>query len=131
VDIVLPTVDAELRPLAHARDEFTAAGIDLLLAPAAALEVILDKLLLAQHCTGIVRVPRTELFGPAVDPASWTYPVIVKPRTGSGSRGILGVTHLARPDLARRTWPDEPGPTKPGPTGFPQASPPRAPGHVL
>ena len=91
VDIVLPTVDAELRPLAHARDEFTAAGIDLLLAPAAALEVILDKLLLAQHCTGIVRVPRTELFGPAVDPASWTYPVIVKPRTGSGSRGILEV----------------------------------------
>ena len=91
VDVVLPTVDAELRPLAHARDEFTAAGIDLLLAPAAALEVILDKLLLAQHCTGIVRVPHTELFGPAVDPASWTYPVIVKPRTGSGSRGILEV----------------------------------------
>ncbi len=89
VDIVLPTVDAELRPLAHAREEFAAAGIGLLLAPAAALEVILDKLLLVQHCASVVPVPRTELFGPAVDPASWTYPVIVKPRTGSGSRGIL------------------------------------------
>ena len=62
---------------------------------AAALKIILDKLLLAQQCTDIVRVPRTELFGPAVDPASWTYPVIVKPRTGSGSRGILEVGSAA------------------------------------
>ena len=44
VDVVLPTVDAELRPLARAREEFAAAGIALLLAPAAALDVILDKL---------------------------------------------------------------------------------------
>ena len=42
---------------------FAAAGIDLLLAPAEALDVILDKLALAQRCAGIVRVPRTELFG--------------------------------------------------------------------
>jgi carbamoyl-phosphate synthase large subunit len=95
VDIVLPTVDAELRPLAHAREEFAAAGIELLLAPAAALEVILDKLLLARHCASVVRVPRTELFGSAVDPAGWTYPVIVKPRTGSGSRGILEIGSAA------------------------------------
>ncbi len=88
VDVVLPTVDAELRPLAHARDKFTAAGVSLLLAEAEALEIILDKLTLATHCAGVVRIPRTELFGPAVDPGSWTYPVIVKPRTGSGSRGI-------------------------------------------
>jgi carbamoyl-phosphate synthase large subunit len=88
VDVVLPTVDAELRPLAHARDKFAAAGVSLLLAEAEALEIILDKLALATHCAGVVRVPRTELFGPAVDPGSWTYPAIVKPRTGSGSRGI-------------------------------------------
>jgi len=89
VDVVLPTVDAELRPLARAREEFTAAGIQLLLAPAAALDVILDKLLLVQHCAGVVRVPRTEVFGPSVDPAQWGYPVVVKPRQGSGSRGVV------------------------------------------
>ena len=89
VDVILPTVHAELRPLAYARETFRAAGIDLLLAPAAALDIILDKLLLAEHCAGVVRVPRTELFGPSVDPASWTYPVVVKPREGSGSRGVV------------------------------------------
>ena len=95
VNVVLPTVDAELRPLARARAGFAAAGIDLLLAPAEALDVILDKLTLAQRCAGIVRVPRTELFDSLVDPAAWTYPVIVKPRTGSGSRGILQVGSAA------------------------------------
>lgn len=95
VDVILPTGDAELRPLAHARDTFAAVGIDLLLAPAAALDIILDKLSLAEHCAGVVRVPRTEIFGPSVDPASWTYPVIVKPRQGSGSRGIIMVASAA------------------------------------
>jgi carbamoyl-phosphate synthase large subunit len=88
VDVLLPTVDAELRPLARARPAFAAADVDLLLAPAEALDVILDKLLLARRCARVVRVPRTEPFTTSVDPASWSYPVIVKPRTGSGSRGI-------------------------------------------
>jgi carbamoyl-phosphate synthase large subunit len=95
VDIVLPTVDAELRPLAAAKAKFAADGIELLLAPAAALDVILDKLILAQHCADVVRVPRTEVFGPLVDPAQWTYPVIVKPRQGSGSRGVVIVGSAA------------------------------------
>lgn len=88
VNIVVPTVDSELRPLNAARAEYTEAGIDLLLAPGPALDVTLDKLALARRCGGQVRVPRTECFDQAIDPASWVYPVIVKPRTGSGSRDI-------------------------------------------
>jgi carbamoyl-phosphate synthase large subunit len=91
VHVVLPTVDAELRPLAGARATFRAHGIELLLAPTAALDVILDKLALAEHCAAVVRVPRTEPLGPGTDPWSWTYPVIVKPRSGSGSRGIVKI----------------------------------------
>jgi carbamoyl-phosphate synthase large subunit len=96
VDVVLPTVDAELQPLARARETFAAAGVALLLAPAAALDVILDKLALAAHCAGVVPVPRTELFGPDVDVASWTYPVVVKPRRGAGSRGVVIVDSADR-----------------------------------
>jgi carbamoyl-phosphate synthase large subunit len=105
VHVVLPTVDAELRPLAAARARFAADGIKLLLAPAAALDVILDKLTLALHCGGVVRVPRTEPVGGGTDPSSWSYPVVVKPRTGSGSRGFLVVGSAA--DLALLTR--EPG----------------------
>ena len=87
VDVLIPTVDAELRPLGRARADFSRAGIGLLLAPDRALDLCLDKLALAECCAGQVPVPRTERYDQA-DPQSWTYPVIVKPRTGSGSRDI-------------------------------------------
>ncbi len=103
VHVVVPTVDAELRPLAAAREEFAWSGIQLLLAPAGALDIILDKLALARHCARIVHVPRTEPFGPAVDPVTWTYPVVVKPRSGSGSRGIVTVESAAALDALDRS----------------------------
>jgi carbamoyl-phosphate synthase large subunit len=98
VDVLIPTVDAEMRPLAHARADFARAGIELLLAPDEALDVTLDKLALAECCTGLVPVPRTERLDRA-DPASWTFPAVVKPRTGSGSRDISVVR--SADDLAR------------------------------
>ena len=88
IDIVIPTVDAELRPLAKARAEFARNGVSLLLAPDGALDMTLDKLALARDCSGHVYVPRTEPFDSALDPGTWDYPVVVKPRTGSGSRGV-------------------------------------------
>jgi carbamoyl-phosphate synthase large subunit len=99
VDVLIPTCDAELRPLGRARAQFRRAGVELLLAPDQALEVTLDKLALARRCAGHVAVPRTERLDQATDLASWTYPVLVKPRRGSGSRGISLIE--SGQDLAR------------------------------
>jgi carbamoyl-phosphate synthase large subunit len=99
VDVLIPTCDAELRPLGRARARFREAGIELLLAPDPALEVCLDKLALAERCAGRVPVPRTERLDKVADPESWTYPVMVKPRRGSGSRGISVIA--SSQDLAR------------------------------
>ncbi len=87
--VVIPTVDAELEPLAVVRDSFAVAGIDILLASADALRLTLDKLALAWRCRDVVRVPRTERFDAGLDPGSWAYPVVVKPRAGNGSRDIV------------------------------------------
>ncbi len=52
VDVVVPTVDTELLPLAAARERFAEAGVRLVLASDATLSVCLDKWLLAERCRG-------------------------------------------------------------------------------
>ncbi len=88
IDMVVPTVDSELIPLAAQRARFEAAGVRLVLAPLATLEVCLDKWALHARCHTQVRTPDTVLVDETFDPARVPLPAIVKPRTGSGSRGI-------------------------------------------
>jgi len=91
IDVLVPTVDSELEKVARARDAFNAIGTKVLVASTHTLEVCLDKLALARACKGHVRVPHTATPA-AIAVESCPLPVIVKPRRGSGSRGI----HIAR-----------------------------------
>jgi carbamoyl-phosphate synthase large subunit len=86
IDVVISTVDVELLPLAARRADLG----DAVLAAASeeTLTVALDKWQLAQRCAPLLRVPQTRLLLAEGVAADWSFPVIVKPRRGAGSRGV-------------------------------------------
>ena len=85
IDVLFSTVDVELPPLARRRTELSA----VLAAPTLdTLETCLDKFALAVRCAPLLRTPVTHLVGPASSAAEWDFPIIVKPRSGAGSRGV-------------------------------------------
>jgi carbamoyl-phosphate synthase large subunit len=85
IDVLFSTVDVELPPLARRRSQLGAA----LAAPSLdTLETCLDKFALAVRCAPLLRTPTTHLVGPASSAEEWSFPIIVKPRSGAGSRGV-------------------------------------------
>jgi len=93
VDGVVPTCDAELIPLAQRAKQFERLDIWLATSRAQSLSLVLDKWLLHQRCRSVVPVPVTTV-APSAPLRTWNLPVILKPRVGSGSRGIrLVETH--------------------------------------
>jgi carbamoyl-phosphate synthase large subunit len=102
VDVVVPTVDSELLPLARARDRYAQAGVTLVLASEQTLSACLDKAVLARRCDAVVNVPRTQIVDDRFEPAGVELPVIVKPRSGSGSRGIRLVARVEELEALER-----------------------------
>lgn len=88
IDVVIPTVDSELVPCADLAPTLAAHGTHVMISPAAALATCLDKWALAEALHNTVPLPRTEIAAHA-DPSTWPLPLIAKPRTGSGGRGIM------------------------------------------
>jgi carbamoyl-phosphate synthase large subunit len=85
IAVLFATVDAELPPLARRREQLGA----VLAAPALeTLETCLDKFALAERCAPVLRTPTTRLVGAASAEHEWDCPIIVKPRSGAGSRGV-------------------------------------------
>lgn len=88
VDVVVPTVDAELIPVAKAAPRFEEHGIHVLCPPISTLELCLDKAVLSDAMRGHVRVPHTAVLAGESAPAGVRGRIVTKPRSGSGGRGV-------------------------------------------
>lgn len=89
IDVLVPTVDLELLPIALARAEFERLGVRLLLASERTLRICLDKHTLLTACRSAVQVGQFAIFDDNFSPEEWEFPIVVKPRSGSGSRGVV------------------------------------------
>ena len=104
IDVLVPTVDDELLPLAKERGVFSTYGTKLLLTSKESLEICLDKYKLLQVCQHTVPVPRFAIYDETFDASDWEFPLFIKPRSGAGSRGILKIDSAEQLDnLARNS----------------------------
>lgn len=103
IDVLVPTVDAELLPIARARQKFTKLGVRLVLGRTPALESCLDKWRLHQTCEGVVRQPATTIVRSLSPLANLPHPFVAKPRCGSGGRGVS----VVRDETARSVVPTD------------------------
>ncbi|SEH75554.1 MULTISPECIES: ATP-grasp domain-containing protein [unclassified Leifsonia] len=88
IQVLFSTVDVELPGLAARRTELEAVGTQLAAPSHDTLVTCLDKFALVQRVGSRAAVPETRLLNREGAGADWTFPVIIKPRSGAGSRGV-------------------------------------------
>lgn len=93
IDLLVPLIDPDLRPLAEARSDFASADCEVLVSSSTLLDVTLDKWYTMQHFSDVnVRTPMSWLPDNS-SPEMWPDPVFVKPRRGSASEGAQRASH--------------------------------------
>lgn len=91
---VVVTCDAELVPLAKARTEFQQKGVEVLVGDVSSYETCIDKLRFYAHLHEHFPCPHTVTLASCTS-KDFSGAVILKPRIGSGSRGIQRFTSVA------------------------------------
>ncbi|MEM7666568.1 MAG: ATP-grasp domain-containing protein [Pseudomonadota bacterium] len=90
IDLLVPTIDPELYPLALAKERFESIGTKVHVSGPRTIEIVRDKAktveVLQRHG---VPVPKTGLSESVRNsPRDWEWPAFIKPSGGSASRGI-------------------------------------------
>jgi carbamoyl-phosphate synthase large subunit len=93
VELVVPTIDPELDVLSRHKSRFAEIGTELALSSPGLVRLASDKLETAHFLAAAgIPVPRTAAFNREIfDAADWKWPLILKPRIGSASRGAMVV----------------------------------------
>lgn len=90
IDILIPTVDVELIPLAAIKDSFDAIGCRMINYKEETLHTILDKFSLMEKCREKVVLPEYQTLEEyLINPQIKSKTFVFKPRNGSGSRGVI------------------------------------------
>lgn len=88
IDLIIPLIDSDLVPLAHAAPRFAAAGTTVVISEARTVEICRDKLRAYEHLSAAgIDTPRTLTWREA-QAARPGLPVFVKPRAGSAGAGL-------------------------------------------
>lgn len=90
IDLVVPTIDPELFPIAEARDRFARIGTAVHVSSPETIDIVRDKLKTIEALAAVgVPVPRTAYVEAArASSDDWPFPAFIKPAGGSASRGI-------------------------------------------
>jgi carbamoyl-phosphate synthase large subunit len=101
VQLIVPTIDTELPVYAAASDEFAAVGTTVAISAPEVVAIAADKVHTHNWLTGagFPTVMQGTITDVRTDPVNWRFPLIVKPRFGSASKGVTVLADLA--DLER------------------------------
>ncbi|CEG56047.1 ATP-grasp domain-containing protein [Legionella fallonii] len=89
IEVLIPTVDVELFPIAKDVTKFTSKGIIVPLSSAEALELCRDKYKLLRFCEDTGLTPSFALLTEETAASFINFPYFAKPRLGAGSRGAM------------------------------------------
>jgi carbamoyl-phosphate synthase large subunit len=94
VELLIPTIDPELEILSQHKNMFAGIHTELAVSSPELVRLASDKLKTAHFLAAAgIPAPRTAAFeNELFDPADWKWPLILKPRIGSASRGMIVAT---------------------------------------
>lgn len=106
IDILIPTVDVELVPLACIKESFDAINCRMINCKADVLHTVLDKFSLMEKCKEKVHLPNYQTLEEyLVNPQVHSKKLVFKPRSGSGSRGVF-ITSSPERDVLEKLKPE-------------------------
>jgi carbamoyl-phosphate synthase large subunit len=99
IDLLIPTVDVELLPIARHRAEFEAIGMKIPLSSVETLGLCRDKYQLLDRCEDTGLTPSFTLLTENTATTAFNFPCFAKPRKGAGSQGVVTIQNLKELDL--------------------------------
>lgn len=89
IDLLIPLIDPELLPLAKAKEHFSKVGTTVMISNKEMIEISRDKFKTFERMNQIgIPSPKT-ILGKDLASDSISYPIILKPRSGSSSKGVF------------------------------------------